>query len=61
MTFITCGHMPSKSAFLFNAFGKTRDVTNDEIKKYKLYKCKDCGYYYSLIGVIIRNGKVEYR
>jgi len=51
MTFITCGHDVSNS-FKYNKFGKIKEPTINEIKKYRLWKCPDCNYYYSLIEVV---------
>lgn len=45
-----CGH--SIKPFNDNTFGYIKKPTDEEINKYKLWKCPDCGKWYSLIGII---------
>jgi len=40
-------------SFNYNPFGEDEEPTEKQINEYKLYKCKDCDKWYSLIGVVI--------
>lgn len=41
-----CKH--SKTAWVFNPFGKDREPSPEEIKEFRLYQCPDCLKWFSL-------------
>lgn len=49
MAILTCSH--HAEPFNYDPFGPPYVPTMDEIRKYKLWQCSNCGLWYSFIGV----------
>lgn len=46
---VTCTH--KQEPFGYNPFGKNDEPFEMEIRIFKLWRCPDCGLWYSFIGV----------
>ena len=45
----TCRHF--SNPFNDNPFGENKEPTNEQINKYRLYKCSECNRWYSFMGI----------